>query len=123
VNDYQPDLINGDYCALLNSTELQSKEFLAWLYTDSPVKDQVVVDDRWVIDMLACLLVRCACLLADGDRTQSASTVVTRYMPSQCAVYLQCRLSSLVITIVIPIRPAPIVTRPLLAQTIFGRMR
>lgn len=28
----------------------QSKEFLAWLYNDSPVKDSVVVNDRWAWD-------------------------------------------------------------------------
>jgi len=64
VNDYQPDLINGDYCTLLNSTELQSKEFLAWLYNDSPVKEQVIVDDRWVkgcVGMLAGMICMPAC--------------------------------------------------------------
>ena len=25
----------------------ETKEFLAWLYNESPVKDQVVVNDRW----------------------------------------------------------------------------
>eukprot|EP00118_Oscarella_pearsei_P002106 m.9541 g.9541 ORF g.9541 m.9541 type:complete len:568 (+) comp21418_c0_seq1:182-1885(+) len=47
---YQPSIINGDYCILLNSTQLRSREFLAWLYNESPVKDEVVVDDRWGTD-------------------------------------------------------------------------
>ncbi|XP_065181072.1 alpha-L-fucosidase-like [Sycon ciliatum] len=47
---YKPDIINGDYCVLLNSTQLRSREFLAWLYNESPVKDEVIVDDRWGTD-------------------------------------------------------------------------
>lgn len=47
---YQPTIINGDYCVLLNSTQLRSRDFLAWLYNESPVKDSVVVDDRWGTD-------------------------------------------------------------------------
>ncbi|XP_041977580.1 alpha-L-fucosidase isoform X2 [Aricia agestis] len=49
VNDYQPSVIwsDGDWEALdayWNSTDL-----LAWLYNDSPVKDEIVVNDRWGI--------------------------------------------------------------------------
>ncbi|XP_065181067.1 alpha-L-fucosidase-like isoform X1 [Sycon ciliatum] len=47
---YQPDIVNGDYAVLLNSTQLKSRDFLAWLYNESPVKDTVVVDDRWGTD-------------------------------------------------------------------------
>ena len=47
---YKPSIVNGDYCVLLNSTQLRSRDFLAWLYNESPVKDEVVVDDRWGTD-------------------------------------------------------------------------
>lgn len=36
---------DGDWEA--NDTYWHSKEFLAWLYNESPVKDSVVVNDRW----------------------------------------------------------------------------
>jgi len=36
---------DGDWEA--NETYWKSKEFLAWLYNDSPVKDTIVVNDRW----------------------------------------------------------------------------
>ena len=64
VENYQPELIwsDGDWTA--NDTYYNSKEFLAWLYNeryrlpvfrpsvcslyfDSPVKDTIVVNDRW----------------------------------------------------------------------------
>ncbi|XP_050412135.1 alpha-L-fucosidase isoform X3 [Patella vulgata] len=47
VNTYKPDVIwsDGDWEA--TSDYWQSKEFLSWLYTDSPVKDTVVTNDRW----------------------------------------------------------------------------
>lgn len=49
IQDYKPSVIwaDGDweaFDAYWNSTEL-----LAWLYNDSPVKDEVVVNDRWGI--------------------------------------------------------------------------
>jgi len=50
VTTYKPDLVNGDYEVLLNSTELKSVDFLAWLFNESPVKDYVVIDDRWGFD-------------------------------------------------------------------------
>lgn len=47
VNAYQPDLIwsDGDWEA--SDTYWKSRNFLAWLYNSSPVKDTVVVNDRW----------------------------------------------------------------------------
>jgi len=47
VNTYKPEVVwsDGDWEA--TDDYWKSKEFLAWLYTDSPVKDTVVVNDRW----------------------------------------------------------------------------
>ena len=50
VTKYKPSVIwsDGDWEA--NSEYWKSKEFLAWLYNDSPVKDTVVTNDRWGTD-------------------------------------------------------------------------
>lgn len=47
VENYLPEIIwsDGDWEA--NDTYWKSTEFLAWLYNKSPVKDRVVVNDRW----------------------------------------------------------------------------
>ncbi|XP_049866956.1 alpha-L-fucosidase-like [Pectinophora gossypiella] len=47
INDYHPSVIwsDGDWEA--KDTYWNSTELLAWLYNDSPVKDYVVVNDRW----------------------------------------------------------------------------
>ena len=49
VAEYEPDLIwsDGDPAP---PEYWQSQEFLAWLYNESPVKDSVVVNDRWGFD-------------------------------------------------------------------------
>ncbi|XP_063920280.1 alpha-L-fucosidase-like [Zophobas morio] len=51
INNYQPSVLwsDGDWEA--NDTYFRSTEFLAWLYNDSPVKDVVLVNDRWGIDI------------------------------------------------------------------------
>ncbi|XP_027234189.2 alpha-L-fucosidase isoform X2 [Penaeus vannamei] len=47
VNRYEPEVLwsDGDWDA--PAFYWTSKEFLAWLFNDSPVKDTVVVNDRW----------------------------------------------------------------------------
>ncbi|XP_046582111.1 alpha-L-fucosidase-like [Haliotis rubra] len=47
VNTYKPDIVwsDGDWEATDNYWG--SREFLAWLYNDSPVKEIVVTNDRW----------------------------------------------------------------------------
>ncbi|XP_050411916.2 alpha-L-fucosidase [Patella vulgata] len=47
TNMYKPDVIWSDGDSEAPSDYWQSKEFLAWLYNDSPVKDTVVTNDRW----------------------------------------------------------------------------
>lgn len=51
VELYKPEILwsDGDWEARDNYWK--SQEFLAWLYNDSPVKDTVVVNDRWGIDI------------------------------------------------------------------------
>ena len=47
INKYQPEVIwaDGDWDA--TPDEWQSKQFLSWLYNDSPVRDRIVANDRW----------------------------------------------------------------------------
>jgi alpha-L-fucosidase len=47
VNTYKPDIVWSDGDWEMPDTYWKSKEFLAWLYNDSPVKDTVVSNDRW----------------------------------------------------------------------------
>jgi alpha-L-fucosidase len=47
VTRYKPSIIFSDGEWDLPSSEWHSPELLAWLFNDSPVKDEVVVDDRW----------------------------------------------------------------------------
>ncbi|XP_041623836.1 tissue alpha-L-fucosidase [Vulpes lagopus] len=47
VNRYEPDLIWSDGEWECPDTYWNSTGFLSWLYNDSPVKDHVVVNDRW----------------------------------------------------------------------------
>lgn len=52
VNNYQPSLIFADGGEWDGSDEYwKTKEFMTWLYNDSPVKDEVVVNDRFAKDM------------------------------------------------------------------------
>ncbi|XP_029669407.1 alpha-L-fucosidase isoform X3 [Formica exsecta] len=51
VETYKPEVVwsDGDWEA--SDSYWKSKEFLAWLYNESPVKDTVVVNDRWGSNM------------------------------------------------------------------------
>ncbi|XP_018333024.1 plasma alpha-L-fucosidase-like isoform X2 [Agrilus planipennis] len=47
VNTYKPDVFWSDGAGEVPVEYWQSREFLAWLYNESPVKEIVVVNDRW----------------------------------------------------------------------------
>ena len=47
VTRYKPSIIFSDGEWDLPSTEWRSPELLAWLFNESPVKDEVVINDRW----------------------------------------------------------------------------
>jgi len=47
VTRYQPSIIFSDGEWELNSDEWHAPELLAWLFNESPCKDEVVIDDRW----------------------------------------------------------------------------
>ena len=47
VTRYKPSVIFSDGEWDLSDTAWRSTELLSWLYNDSPVKNEVVVDDRW----------------------------------------------------------------------------
>lgn len=47
TNTYKPDLIWSDGDWTKSDTVWRSKEFLTWLYNESPVKNTIAVNDRW----------------------------------------------------------------------------
>ncbi len=47
VTRYHPEIVWTDGEWDFEDKELRSAEFLAWLYNESPVKESVVVNDRW----------------------------------------------------------------------------
>ena len=47
VTQYQPAIIFSDGEWDLPSAEWRSPDLLAWLFNESPVKDEVVINDRW----------------------------------------------------------------------------
>jgi len=51
VDNYHPEVIWSDGEWEATDEYWTSKEFIAWLYNESPVKDTVVVNDRWGKDV------------------------------------------------------------------------
>uniref|UniRef100_A0A7E4ZTA6 Putative alpha-L-fucosidase n=1 Tax=Panagrellus redivivus TaxID=6233 RepID=A0A7E4ZTA6_PANRE len=47
VEKYEPEVFWSDGDWNLSPEYWKAKEFLAWLYNESPVKDKIVVNDRW----------------------------------------------------------------------------
>jgi len=47
VSRYEPAIIFSDGEWEMTSKEWRSEELLAWLFNESPSKDEVVIDDRW----------------------------------------------------------------------------
>ena len=47
ITHYKPDIIWPDGEWEVSDTLWQSREFLAWLFNDSPVANTIVVNDRW----------------------------------------------------------------------------
>jgi alpha-L-fucosidase len=47
INNYQPDVFWTDGDWDVTAETWKSQEFLTWLYNESPVKDKIVVNDRW----------------------------------------------------------------------------
>ncbi|KAI1730400.1 alpha-L-fucosidase domain-containing protein [Ditylenchus destructor] len=47
VSEYEPEVIWSDGDWDRTAEYWKSKEFIAWLYNESPVKDKIVVNDRW----------------------------------------------------------------------------
>src|SRR5678815_1128008 len=50
VTRYKPAVIFSDGEGDMSSADWHAPELLAWLFNDSPVKDEVVINDRWGID-------------------------------------------------------------------------
>ncbi|XP_063235689.1 alpha-L-fucosidase-like [Bacillus rossius redtenbacheri] len=52
VNTYKPDIFWSDGGIGSSDDYWKSREFIAWLYNESPVKDDIVVNDRWGDDAM-----------------------------------------------------------------------
>lgn len=63
VTKYKPSVIFSDGEWDLSDTAWKSPELLAWLFNESPVKDNVVVNDRWVIILEKKIMEQCTLLL------------------------------------------------------------
>lgn len=51
VNTYQPDILWSDGDWEINADRWKAPELLAWIYNESPVKDKILVNDRWGKDV------------------------------------------------------------------------
>ncbi|CAH1772252.1 unnamed protein product [Owenia fusiformis] len=51
VQRYKPDIFWSDGHHKNNHSYFNSTQFVAWLYNESPVKDTVIVNDRWGMDV------------------------------------------------------------------------
>jgi alpha-L-fucosidase len=47
VTRYKPSVIFSDGEWIMEDTEWKSPEILAWLFNESPVKNEIVINDRW----------------------------------------------------------------------------
>lgn len=47
VNNYHPDIIWTDGEWDQSDTTWKARDIIAWMYNDSPVKDSIVINDRW----------------------------------------------------------------------------
>lgn len=47
INRYKPDLIWSDGPDNFSDSIWKTKEFMSWLYSESAIKDSVVINDRW----------------------------------------------------------------------------
>ena len=47
VTTYKPSLIFADGEWIMSDTAWRSTEFLSWLYNESPVRKEIIVNDRW----------------------------------------------------------------------------
>ncbi|WP_455593028.1 alpha-L-fucosidase [Bacteroides sp.] len=47
ISRYQPDLLWSDGPDNISDSIWKSKEFMSWLYSESEIKDSVVINDRW----------------------------------------------------------------------------
>ena len=50
VNRYKPDLIWADGPDSMDDKIWQVERTLSWLYSESPVKDSIVINDRWAVN-------------------------------------------------------------------------
>lgn len=82
VTRYHPDILWTDGEWRFTDKELRSEEFLAWLYNESPVKDTIVVNDRWG---------RGTRWIHGGHRTSEYGGLYTEATPDFTEPWEECR--------------------------------